>query len=317
MRTTPMTRAGGIAAIAVTTSLPMSAGTGRLPIPSAQLTMRIVRLVMIGVGLAVLAGTAPAAASAATAAAPPGYQIVSSGPVNAPPSTIVDSGGQVACPSGTVPWGGGVSFIASSNPTAGSINTSAPSVSNGWEARVNNTGTATVQFEVVAVCAQKPSGYKIVSHTVVNPATTLTSTAARCPVGKVLLAGGLFSTSGAASVQSPSAWPVSTTKYKAVLWNGSTTSASLTAYALCAFKPAGYALGSDSATAPSGSLIDAAAPCPSGTSVLGGGVQLASPQAADELFASSPYVGFPQWAVAAYNGTAASQTETNYAICGA
>lgn len=281
--------------------------------------MRIGRLAMIGVGLAVVAVTAPmaAAASAETASAPPGYQVVSSGPINAPPSTIVDSGGQVACPSGTVPWGGGVSFIGISNFAVASINTSAPSISNGWEARVNNTGTTTVQFEVLAVCAQKPSGYKIAFHSVVNPANTMTSTAARCPFGKVLLAGGLFSTSDSASVQSPSAWPVTSAKFKAFMWNGSSTDASFTAYAICAFKPAGYALRSNTGTLPSGSSSIAAAACPSRTSVLGGGVQLASPQAADELSASFPFPNGLQWSVRAFNGTAASQTETNYAICGA
>ena len=279
--------------------------------------MGIGRLVMIGVGLAVVAGGAPAAASAATAGAPPGYQIVSSGPVNAAPSMIVDSGGQVACPSGTVPWGGGAAFLGISNFAVASINTSRPSASNGWEARVNNIGTTTVQFEVVAVCAHKPSGYKIVFHGVVNPASTMTSTAARCPSGRALLAGGLFSTSDSASVQSPSAWPVSATKFKAFMWNASSTSASLAAYAICANKPARYALRSSSFTLPSGSSSGGAGQCPSGTSVLGGGVHLASPQAADEIVGSYPDPSFPQWPVGSYNGTAASQTQTDYAICGA
>jgi hypothetical protein len=101
------------------------------------------------------------------------------------------------------------------------------------------------------------------------------------------------------------------------MWNGSSTVASLAAYAICANKPAGYALGSNSLTLPSGSVSLAAGQCPSGTSVLGGGVQLASPQAADEISASYPDPSFPQWPVSAYNGTAASQTQTNYAICGA
>jgi hypothetical protein len=114
----------------------------------------------------------------------------------------------------------------------------------------------------------------------------------------------------------PGAWPVSATKFKAFMWNGSSTGANLTAYAICASKPAGYVLRSNSATLPSRSASIGARQRPSGTSVLGGGVQLASPQAADEINASYPDPSFPQWPVSAYNGTAASQTETDYAICG-
>ena len=55
-------------------------------------------------------GRCGAAPPAVSASHPPGYQIVTSGSVNALPSTL-DAGGSATCPAGTVVWGGGVSFV--------------------------------------------------------------------------------------------------------------------------------------------------------------------------------------------------------------
>src|SRR5690242_2816183 len=97
-----------------------------------------------GLALAVLAWTlgtvvaaSPAAAAhrpaAVTASHPPGYQVVHSASLSAPPSAF-DSGGSVACPTGTVVWGGGVAFIGGSGPGL-TVNTSEPA-GNSWAARV-------------------------------------------------------------------------------------------------------------------------------------------------------------------------------------
>ena len=110
---------------------------------------------------------------------------------------------------------------------------------------------------------------------------------------------------------------MSAAKFKVFMWNGSSTGASRAAYAICANKPAGHGLESISFTLPSGSSSGGSEQCASGTSVLGGGAHFASPQAADEIVGSYPDPSFPVWSVGSYNGTAASQTETIYAICGA
>src|SRR6266702_3015292 len=135
-----------------------------------------------GIAAAALLSAVAAAAAAPPATAaryspaeisashPPGYKIVRSGLLNAPPGGF-DSGGSVACPAGTVVWGGGVAFSGGSNPTL-TVNTSQPAGSGGWEARVNNTGITTVQFLVDAICANRPTGYKLVFRTVDNPSNT-------------------------------------------------------------------------------------------------------------------------------------------------
>jgi hypothetical protein len=89
--------------------------------------------------------------------------------LSAAPSAF-DTGGSVACPAGTVGWGGGASLVGGSGGPDQAINTSEPTENAGWEARVNNTGTSTAQFEVDAICAKQPKGYTIVFRDADNPA---------------------------------------------------------------------------------------------------------------------------------------------------
>jgi hypothetical protein len=228
---------------------------------------------------AVAAATAapPAAAArhspAATSASnPPGYQIVHSAPFSAPPGAL-DSGGSAACPAGTVVWGGGVAFVGGSNPHL-TVNTSEPSGSSGWEARVNNTGTSTPQFVVDAICANKPTGYKIVFRTVDNPPSTQSHAAIACPSPKFLLGGGTLSTSDQVAAILTSAWPRSSAKFAGFMFNGTATDAKFTVLAICGHKPAGYAIASNGTPLnPGNTLFDGIA-CPAGTSALGGGAQV-------------------------------------------
>ena len=86
----------------------------------------------------------------------------------------------MACPAGKIVWGGGASFVNGYFGPDLTVNTSEPG-SGGWEARVNNTGTATAQFAVDAICAKKPTGYGLVFKAVDNPADSQSHATAVCP----------------------------------------------------------------------------------------------------------------------------------------
>jgi hypothetical protein len=225
----------------------------------------------------VAAAAAPPAAEAqhspagTSASHPPGYKIVHGGPFNATPGTF-DSGGSAACPTGTVVWGGGVVFFGGSNPNL-TVNTSQPVASSGWEARVNNTGATTVQFQVDAICANRPTGYKLVFRTVDNPPNTQSHATATCPAPKVLLGGGTLSSADQVTAFLTSAWPKSSAKFTGYMFNGTATDQTFTVLAICGHKPAGYKIASNGAAVDPGfTLIDGIG-CPTGTSVLSGGAQ--------------------------------------------
>jgi hypothetical protein len=229
---------------------------------------------------AILSAAAAAAPPAAAAQHPPagtsashpaGYKIVHSGPLSAPPGTF-DSGGSVACPAGTVVWGGGVVFFGGANASL-TVNTSQPVGSSGWEARVNNTGATTVQFQVDAICANRPAGYKLVFHTVDNPPNTQSQATATCPSPKVLLGGGTLSSADQVTAFLTSAWPKSSAKFTGYMFNGTATDQSFTVLAICGHKPAGYKIASNSAAVDAGFTLSDGIACPTGTSVLSGGAQ--------------------------------------------
>ena len=233
-----------------------------------------------GLALAVLVCVLAAAAAASPAAAarrpavsvghPPGYQIVTSGPVNAPPSAL-DTGGSATCPAGTVVWGGGVSFVDGQDGSTLTVNTSEPD-SAGWFATVNNTGTATAQFAVDAICASKPAGYGIYTESVDNPAGSQAHATAECPYPQVVLGGGTLSTSDAATAVQTSAWPVGPAKFTGYMYNATPDDARFTVFAVCGHRPTGYKIFSNNASFGPGVLLDSIG-CPAGKSVLDGGVK--------------------------------------------
>ena len=223
----------------------------------------------------VAAAPAPAVAArhspAINASHPPGYKIVRAGPFNAPPSAF-DSGGSAACPAGTVVWGGGVAFFGGGGAST-NVNTSQPSGSSGWEVRVNNTGTTTVQFVVDAICANKPTGYKFVFRTVDNPPNTQSHASVTCPSPKVLLSGGTLSSADQVAAFLTSAWPHSSARFTGYMFNGTAADQSFTVEAICGHKPPGYKLATNSVLLDSGFTLSDGIACPAGTSVLGGGTQ--------------------------------------------
>jgi hypothetical protein len=260
----------------------------------------------------------PAAAArhrnAPSATAPPGYQIVIGTAVSVPPSTL-DTGASTTCPSGTVIWGGGVFFLGGSQLYQ-NINTSEPSGSSGWEARVNNFGPMTGQIRVDAICANQPSGYQIVFKTVANPSFMQSSTVATCPIGTVALDGGTLSTSDQVNAVLTSAWPKSKTKFKGYMYNGTTTSERFTVIAICGQTPPGYKIVSSTASVPTSSTLIAGIACPASTSIIGGGAQVASHDL--RVMISGSMDGSPtSWLVNVSNASPSTQQVTSYAICAA
>jgi hypothetical protein len=268
--------------------------------------------------VAVAVPAPPAAArhlpGAISANHPPGYKIVHAGPFNAPPSAF-DSAGSAACPAGTVVWGGGVVFQgASANFT---VNTSQPSGSSGWEARVNNAGATTVQFAVNAICANQPAGYKLVSRTVDNPPNTQSHATATCPAPKALLGGGTLSSADEVAGILTSAWPQSPAKFTGYMFNGTATDQTLTVLAICGHKPVGYKIAANSVPADPGALLSDGIACPAGTSALSGGAQDPA-QVPIVQVAGSINQGTGGWVIQMNNDDGQSAHQVNgYVICAA
>jgi hypothetical protein len=267
----------------------------------------------------VAAAPAPAAAAlhspaAARASHPPGYQIVHAGPFNATPGTF-DSGGSAMCPTGTVIWGGGVAFQSAFGPTL-TVNTSQPFGTSGWEARVNNTGTSTVQFGVDAICANKPTGYKLVFKTVDNPPNTQVHATATCPSPKFLLGGGTLSTSDQVPAVLTSAWPRSSAKFTGYMFNGTATDQKFTVSAICGHKPAGYAIASNGTALNPGNTLSDGIGCPAGTSALDGGTQDPDHTPVVQVAGSIDQGAFG-WAVEVNNNGQSVHQVDGYVICAA
>ena len=270
--------------------------------------------------LSVVAATpAPAAAAwhsspAINASHPPGYKIVRAGPFNAPPGAF-DSGGSAACPAGTVVWGGGVAFLGGSSASE-NVNTSQPLGSSGWEVRVNNTGTTTVQFVVDAICANQPAGYKLVFRTVDNPPNTQSHASVTCPSPKVLLSGGTLSSADQVAAFLTSAWPPGPARFTGYMFNGTTTDQSFTVEAICGHKPAGYKIATNGVLLDPGFTLSDGIACPAGTSVLGGGTQDPDHVAVVQV-AGSIDEDASAWHIDVNNLGQSAHQVNGYAICAA
>jgi hypothetical protein len=267
------------------------------------------------------AAAPPAAAArhspaAISASQPPGYQVVSSGLVNAPHGTS-SSGGFATCPAGTVVWGGGVAFSHANGPSL-TVNTSSPNGSSGWEGWVNNTGDTTLQFSVDAICADKPTGYKIVSREVSSPPNTQSHATAACPAPDALLGGGALATADQAADVLTSAWPMtSSAKFTGYLDNGTASQANLIVDAVCGRKPAGYKIVSNGGPVPPGATALDSIVCPAGTSPLDGGAQAPSHVPAVQI-SDTINQGAPSgWFIAVNNTGQAAHQVNGYAICAA
>jgi hypothetical protein len=163
-----------------------------------------------------------------------------------------------------------------------SVNSSWPYSRKGWQAWVSNASGADTTFDVFAVCAQEPAGYRIVRAGFHNPSGLHSSGSVFCPAAEVPLGGGAFSNSVEIDVNINSTYPInSPTKsgWNTDFNNGSSEDTTFTTYALCAKKPGpvGYeiVLGRDYAN-PSATQDAAFAICPNGKVPAGAGVRSSS-----------------------------------------
>jgi len=271
-------------------------------------------------GLAAVLGGASVSAAAvvrtpagSAVTAPSGYVIErASFTVSGSPNTAA---GQASCPAGKVVWGGGVGWEDFfDNDT---LNTSEFAGTSEWFATVNNPDTSTTAFRVDAICAAKPKGYQSVSTLVDDPAGTQTTGSATCPSGTVLLSGSVLSHGDTNSEYLTSEWPSSTRTFTVSQENASTSDVPFGVAVLCAKKPAGYTLVVAHASAPALQAGVPVAACPSGTSVIGGGVHVATPQALVNPVASIDNNDHNAWLAYVENGTAATVAVAGYAICAA
>ncbi len=271
-------------------------------------------------GLAtVLGGASVSAASVArtpavgAATAPSGYVIErASFTVSSSPNTAA---GQASCPAGRVVWGGGVGWEDFyDNDT---LNTSEFAGTSEWFATVNNPDTGSTTFRVDAICAAKPKGYQSASTLVDDPAGMQTTGSATCPSGTVLLSGSVLSHGDTNSQYLTSEWPSSTRTFKVSQENAGTSDAPFDVTVLCAKKPAGYTLVVAHTSAPPLQAGVPVAICPSGTSVIGGGVHVATPQALVNPTDSIDDNNRTAWLAWVENGTAAAVAVSGYAICAA
>jgi hypothetical protein len=268
-------------------------------------------VVMPGVAGLVAGAAAPAQAAAT---APPGYHIVRTADLPAPPSTL-DTSGQANCPTGTVPWGGGASFTNGFADIGVSLETSEP-VTGGWRARVNNASGKDQLFRVDVICANKPKGYKVAFASADNPPHATTPATVGCPTGTVVLSGGAFSTSDTTANILTSLGPLGPHRFTASMANTSNVDQQMTTFAVCGAKPPKYAIVSQSET-DTGVDDPALTPvCPTGTSVLGGGLQVVNP-GFDIAIAGSLDEDRHGWFGEAVNQRASATMFTSQAICAA
>ena len=254
------------------------------------------------------------AAPAMAANAPAGYQQVET-TITAPHGPF-DAGGAVTCPTGKVVWGGGVVFSGGFAGIGNSINTSAPNGETMWKARYNNDTTRDINVAIQAICANRPRNYSIQFANAANPMHTQSHATAICPLNTVLLSGGVFSTSDVASVYTLSAFPMSQRKYRAVVWNGSDRDEQMSAFAVCARKPAKYVLTTRATSSDGGGPVTAigGGQCPTGTSAIGGGTKVLMPNPAVYIGGGivEPQM---QWLSEVVNSATAPATTTLFAIC--
>jgi hypothetical protein len=285
--------------------------------------MRMRKRILLYSGLAcsvlVLAPATAAAAETgapvvrAAASAPTGYITVSTSGLSLPNNA--HEYGEAKCPKGTVVLSGGA-YIASSSVMTG-INTSLPISSQAWQVAANNFSGAATTFNVYAVCADHPKGYKqLFSKEVSNPAGDQDSATANCPAGDVVLGGGVEDGS-LVSIDMTSSYPGTRTSWTAAVSNFSTAGDNLSAVALCASSFPHYAIASSSASDPAGTQKGIIQDCTAPAVVIGGGNQSSNTtNLRIEMKASQPFpASGTGWKSGENNDTSSTTTLTSYAIC--
>ena len=247
-------------------------------------------------------------------ALPPKYTVVSSGSLTAAAGT--QTRGAATCPAKTVPYGGGAEVTSFSMTT--NLNSPFPT-STGWDADINNAGSATDTFIVFAVCAKKNASYSVVVTSPVTNTTQQRATAV-CPAGTKVMGGGGLSNSGSTAVNMNSTFPQKVGSGQAATYqwvtdenNATATATTFEAYAVCGHA-AGYKLVAGTPVVnPAGMQTGAIATCPSPKVPLGGGGLSSSGNVAVSLNTSQP--ASSTWEAFEDNNGTGAPTLTAYAIC--
>jgi len=143
----------------------------------------------------------------------------------------------------------------------------------GWEAIINNASASDTSFSVYAVCAQKPTGYRIVSRVHSVPVGSQGPFAARCGGTSVPVGGGGFLSSSSTSANLNSSF-ASVASWKLIASNDTSTELKVTVDAICPDLLTDMKLVRGSyQLSPPGQQSGASATCPSGKVPLSGGVQ--------------------------------------------
>jgi hypothetical protein len=276
------------------------------------------------VGAISLAATTSAVAASTTkvtpgtaAAKPAGYTIVASGVFTA--QAGLEGLGTVTCPKTkgvqTYPLSGGA--LGSGDDLAENINSSWPTT-KGWSVDMNNAGASAAEFQVYAVCAKKLSGYVLrKSKSVANPAGKENEATYSCPSGDEIFGGGVFSASSQTSVNIASEWPSDDASWVVYVNNASGQATSFHVYEICAkvnTSSTHYQVVSGTVVSnPSDEETIAVEPCPSGLSVLSGGVVSSSLLTSVNLNSTYPESG--EWVNYENNASTAGDDLTAFAVC--
>jgi hypothetical protein len=224
------------------------------------------------------------------------------------------SHGTAKCGAGTVVWGGGVYITGSS--LALRVNSSYPLSTTGWQAYVVNDSGADTSFSVSAVCAKKPTGYKVMKKTVPSFAFAQATAVSSC--GSLKAVGGGGSTpSRSLDVAINSTYPrFSPPGWRTDLSNDTDLDTTVTSYAICVSTavPGDYTWGAIPTDNPPHTQTAESIDCGSFDKVpISGGVESSSKSPSVTLATSAP-VG-TKWKIWQNNPTDDDATVKRFAIC--
>jgi hypothetical protein len=191
-----------------------------------------------------------------------------------------------------------------------------------WHAYVNNATGAPVSFTVYAVCAKPKRGYVLeTSGNVSVGANAQAGFTVFCPAGTRILGGGASSPSDSLAENINSSYPVSPPNpygWHVDFNNDTALAGEFGVYALCSTYPAktGYTVftGTEEPN-PAGTNSVADAVCPSGLSVLGGGVISGSGATTVDINSTYPLSRGSGWEDLENNGSTANAVISPYGIC--
>jgi hypothetical protein len=98
--------------------------------------------------------------------------------------------------------------------------------------------------------------------------------------------------------------------------NASSSASTFQVEAVCGARPARYTIAKLAVTQPTNAILEGGARCPTGTAVIGGGVNVASP-GQNMVISADDDGGRSAWNLTVTNLTTTSHKVTTYAICAA